>query len=390
MQLRLRASSNYELVPLERLDSAARAMIQGLNISPGDYGWFRPVAPGLPWRPATQASALIWLTLREAGVFPTFARNDLGVRAAGVASRLVLDAVLEMEIGEAFVCGPEAGSTLLGLGSQAEPSTKIGKLSLQAVHYGARLPIEDDGALSARIYFYNRDPVTPEWTRRLQDRPGLWSFLKLDHSKGKKSVLHGWKEQKGREPVDGWIQWRRESRRQSTSYPFKLYISPATGALPDVLHDTIRALTDAGCPKFKFGGDVFGMLRPDKLVAYFHDRESLLAAGEKLGTKLAGVPPHGVPFSAPMDADGVLSWGMDPPRKQKIVTWRDRESWRLWVTNRLADALLVHRSLRKGASGAVTFALERVRTEGVDTDTWAPANDIWADREQGVPSNGHR
>ena len=54
-----------------------------------------------------------------------------------------------------------------------------------------------------------------------------------------------------------------------------------------------------------------------------------------------------------------------------------RESWRVWVAQRLAWFLLGAR--RTGESGLEPwrFALERVRLEGVDTETWAPGAALW-------------
>jgi hypothetical protein len=68
----------------------------------------------------------------------------------------------------------------------------------------------------------------------------------------------------------------------------------------------------------------------------------------------------------------LLSWGFDPPPDKGALAWRERESWRLWVTNRLAIALVSAK--RRGAAGIEPwqFALERLRLENVDTDTWAP------------------
>jgi hypothetical protein len=108
-------------------------------------------------------------------------------------------------------------------------------------------------------------------------------------------------------------------------------------------------------------------------VAYFDGFERLAAAGERLRARLDGVAAHGVPFSAEISQDGLLSWGADPPDHAQTPGMQGGESWRLWVCTRLAAALVSAR----GGSEAAEYALERIRLEGVDPATWAPSQGIW-------------
>jgi hypothetical protein len=91
-----------------------------------------------------------------------------------------------------------------------------------------------------------------------------------------------------------------------------------------------------------------------------------------LRQKLAGMPAHGVPFSAEIAGDGLLSWGIDPPIEEQSFDVQGGESWRLWVANRLAMALLNAKSGRSVKVEPWQFALERLRLDGVDTETWIP------------------
>jgi hypothetical protein len=87
-----------------------------------------------------------------------------------------------------------------------------------------------------------------------------------------------------------------------------------------------------------------------------------------------------VPFTAALDDDGLLSWGVDPPAAQHLLNWQPRESWRLWLTNRLANALLTARGTPAPTAKPREpweYALERLRLDGVDTDTWAPHDRLW-------------
>jgi len=133
--------------------------------------------------------------------------------------------------------------------------------------------------------------------------------------------------------------------------------------------------------QWKIGADLAGLLRPDKIVAYFPDFDALARAAQILCERLDGLPAHGVPFTAEIGGGGLLSWGMDPPRDEALP-WSGPESWRIWLANRLARALLDARA----QTGTVEtdpaplnpplapwrFAVERLRLEGVDTDSWTP------------------
>jgi hypothetical protein len=133
-----------------------------------------------------------------------------------------------------------------------------------------------------------------------------------------------------------------------------------------------EVLPDSSAHFFKVGRSATGLLRPDKLVVYFRDFEPLEQAARELAIRLSGCAAHGVPFTASLGDDGLLSWGVDPLPEKGALSWRGPESWRLWVTNRLASALV---SARKNITGTLQpwqFALERLRLENVDTITWAP------------------
>jgi len=98
-----------------------------------------------------------------------------------------------------------------------------------------------------------------------------------------------------------------------------------------------------------------------------------------LKPRLHDCPAHGVPFTAALDDEGLLSWGVDPPASVQLLEWQPRESWRLWLTNRLANALLTAKRAPATATqrSPWQYALDRVRLEGIDIDTWTPSADVW-------------
>jgi hypothetical protein len=73
----------------------------------------------------------------------------------------------------------------------------------------------------------------------------------------------------------------------------------------------------------------------------------------------------------------LLSWGIDPPPEEQALPWLIRESWRLWVTNRLAVALIASSTEDTANLEPWRFALRRLQLEGVDTRSWTPASVDW-------------
>jgi hypothetical protein len=161
---------------------------------------------------------------------------------------------------------------------------------------------------------------------------------------------------------------------------YKLYLSPTIEALPRVFETTVRILADAGVSAFKVGGSPRDLARPDKLVVYFRSRDRALECGELLSAALTGTDVQGVPFSAALHDDGLVSWGMDPADR---LGRAPETSWRRWICRRLAHYLTAKSSATDSSVPPWEFALERLRLDGVDTTRWEPDADrmnreMWA------------
>ncbi len=230
------------------------------------------------------------------------------------------------------------------------------------------------------MYFFNRQPVSPYWKRRYPTKAAVSDYLGLDKG-GTGSILrHSWSKVKRNSPFDGWHLWRargtgRRPRKAKASY--KVYVSPNCGYVREAFQATLEVISTGLAHSVKVGDDVYGLLRPDKIVVYCNSLEEVQEIGDSLFNKLAGCPVHGVPFTAELGKDGLLSWGVDPPRTEQVLDWQERQSWRLWITNRLAAALLTARAGKAQDIEPWRFALERLELEGVDTTTWTPRGNIW-------------
>jgi hypothetical protein len=180
--------------------------------------------------------------------------------------------------------------------------------------------------------------------------------------------------------VPGWHSWQslsHEWKNDDDRPTYKLYVSPHPKALVEILPRVARCFSSTNVSAFKLGIDGFGVLRPDKLVAYFSEYRALEQTARSLEEVLSGCPAQGVPFTAALTEDGLISWGIDPPRSEQIPGWREVESWRVWIANLLARAILRAKSLGDRAMAPWQYALLRLQLEGVQIQTWLPAVSMW-------------
>jgi hypothetical protein len=369
-----RANPAYELTLWDRLAPGERHALERLREDPDFYGILRPREEGsrLGVKSVDRETALLFLTLREPGGLPSYVRSVLGEAAGRTVARLVADGILEIERDGAFVSGPVAFAERLAAGAG---DGRLARLSVAALRYGQELAIDDPLRLSFRLYGYNRRPLTPVWRKALPTAEAVQAWLGIAPGGANRPALdRTWRPSP---PSEFWLSWRSRLEETASSpdgTTWKLYVSPAPEALAESFGAVLEALAAARAGQFKVGAGAGGLLRPDKIVAYFPSFERLAQAADAMASRLDGVPAQGVPFTSEIGGGGLLSWGMDPPASER--TWGGRESWRLWLTHRLARALLAARGAPEGLE-PWRFALERLRLEGIDTGTWTPAAGLW-------------
>ena len=366
-----RSNPRYELVLLDRLSLDERSALSEIE-DDGLYGVLRaPNGTGLPPRGVSEETALLFLTLHEPGPLPAYVRRRLGVDIERTATRLVLDEVLEVHDEGGYVSGPSAAA-LLRQRSDGDGNGALASLSIDALRYGQALGTLPVDLLALRLYLYGRRPVTAALRRRFPDAAAVAGYLGVcPRGAARPALDESWIEAVVPGEPPAWRLWRPRRRlppREPNSVDYKLYVSTSLHAAPAAVRIVAETLADArGTTGFKIGRDLDGLCRPDKLVAYFARLEDLHEAAALLGPRVAECPPHGVPFTAPIDPEGLLSWGIDPPRRRNRSP--GSSSWRLWVVTRLAEYLA---AARGATAEGWQFALERLRLDGVDTSTWVP------------------
>lgn len=366
------ANPAYELVVFENLPAGQQELFADLKKDPEFYGLLQPKPESkLGIKSACRETALLFMKLRRPGVLPAFVTEQPEANQA--IAELVLDGVLTLQKDGAMVTGAQAFEAICEPGIAEAPKSSIAELSRAALEYAQSLPVDDVNRVSTRLYSYNRIPVSPAWRQLFPGKDAVARVLAVDPDGVNARLLsRDWTQLDIAPTNEVWLSW--QSRHPVFSYrrtAYKLYISPHPGSIRRAFDALVSVAARGGPVAFKVGRDVQGILRPDKLVVYFATREALQATAQELSRKLEGCPAQGVPFTAQIGDTALLSWGIDPPEEMAAPPWMQRESWRLWVTNRLAVALLMAKSSDQPVD-CWRFAVERLRLDGVDTGLWTP------------------
>lgn len=186
------------------------------------------------------------------------------------------------------------------------------------------------------------------------------------------------------EGTDGWFHWIRRQNAEGTTADHKIYVSPTVDQLPAALLTVLACGADLPIAAVKVGATPATILRPDHLLVYCEGESDLKEVGIALSSALTGLPAQGVPFTAALTADGLLSWGSDSAAKQRIRLAKKSPdahrskrarphdhalTWRTMVTAVAATAL----TLSRHSGTPIEIALRHLREAGVDPATFGPA-----------------
>ena len=385
-----RANPQYDLISFEKIPDDQREILRDFHKDPEFFGILRPRRDSaLAIKSICHETASLFLQLKLPGKIPDHVKADLGEHCSRSLATLVLDGVLEIRADGKFVSQSEAAAWIYENPKEYVARGRIARLSLEALQYAQQLAISDPQELSARLYFFNRLPVSANWIRQFPSTAAVREHLGVEDGSIRR-LDWGWSVVPSSPGTEGWISWQAE-RMAHVPRPkatYKLYVSPHCSSVRKAFQETVGLLMESQAHHFKVGRDVYGLLRPDKIVVYFRELDELKRTAVKLEARLAGCMAHGVPFSAELTNDGLLSWGIDPPADQRKIPNQERESWRLWVTNRLATAILAAKNSRAEDSEPWRFALWRLSLENIDTNTWTPGEGYWRDETASSATGG--
>jgi hypothetical protein len=370
LERRFRLNPAFRLARLGALSDTERAMLGELRAD-RVYAVLVPRLASLTAKALDSDTAKLIEQLDRSGRLTTRARTAFATDARPLR-RMVLDGVLEVSDGGSFVGGPEAAK-LLGLDELPRASdTATALASTRALEYATALDIRDPPTVSARLYLYGRQPASPAWRRLIAASGGAPSWLGLGPGGSALAFATTWGSPRRTDLSPEWMYFQA---RRAPTRRLKLYVAVTPEALPGALPIVLGTFARHEVGSFKIGRTLRATLRPDKLVAYLDSRDQLASVVAELRTGLRGLPAQPVPFTAGLDADGLLSWGIDPPREERVSSTHGM-SWRGWITDHLAVALVA--GLQAGLAHPADFARQRLALEGIDARTWAPQALAWA------------
>ena len=204
-----RAHPAYHLTLFDRLPAQQQELLKDLTKDPDFYGVLLPREGNTRnMKSVCKDTALLFLTLSQPGPLPAYARASLGETCNQAIAELVLDGVLEIASEDGFVCGPAAYDLIYGEQPRAEAKGTLEYLAQAALEYAQALDIADSGKLSARLYFYNRWPLTPRWRSRIPDREATAAFLGIESGGANRRLLErSWKTVNLPPEFDAWFMF---------------------------------------------------------------------------------------------------------------------------------------------------------------------------------------
>ncbi|MBX3616591.1 hypothetical protein [Nitrosomonas sp.] len=240
-------------------------------------------------------------------------------------------------------------------------SSRIAALSLTAIRMAATGPCEETAVIARWLYRFGIAPCGPAIERDFgpdDDPMAILGLTKGAHVRRQLETAYD------AHALAGWYSFARTALPEQISTACKLYVSPKPEALSDAFPVIAEQFTRNEVRSFKVGRGIEGLLRPDKIVAYFDSESHMMRVATALDKSLQGCPAQGVPFTAEIAGNGLVSSGIDPPVNASAISWRS------WITKRLAASLAA--SFPGESAHRTAIALTDLRNSGIDPDRWAP------------------
>jgi hypothetical protein len=387
---RIRTNPRLIVVRLDDLDERERVLLEDLRQDPDVFGVASVPSRGASLKAVNAHTVELLRQLKEPRTVSARDVTAVLLRDPKFLARLVLDDFLQMEIAGTYIGGPRA----LPLVSDSPPTGDAEgpiPLSEAALRYGTTLAIRAPEELAWRLYSFNTAPASPRWRTRLRGVDDLARYLDVGDACPLGSTLRTHWRAAELHLRGAWWTWTATSAGTGPDpgeLSAKLYLSPTLAALPAALRLAVPVLLDHGAPTFKLGAGLHNLLRPDKFVVYFNDRSSMLRCAASLVRSLGSLDAQGVPFTASVDGSALVSWGVDPPDSAHPLKWHERDSWRTWLTGRLARYLILAAASR-GCHAPWEFAVVRLGLDGVDTCDWTPEWDMWGPTPRALLGSAH-
>ncbi|MHB8463798.1 MAG: hypothetical protein ACYDH6_21550 [Acidimicrobiales bacterium] len=364
---RLRASASWRLVVLDRLAAAERDAIR-TQLGSDVYGVLLPRE--LDTRRQGDArrkvvgpdTALLFLTLGEPLVIPTYVRETFAGDADDAVAELVADEILEVEIDGRWVTGAAAFQALPSadvLAKQPLGGDTIAERSLWALRAAAVFPGADERTLTSFLYRFAATPMSPSRARAWGDERAIRAALRLDDI-GLPTLSSD----------KAWWVFAGDAGDRTGPSP-KLYVGVALAHLAEATRRMVALWrkTVGPTPALKIGANASGLHRVDRVVIYPSSPGEAVRWARLLSEEIDDLAADPVPFTSGFDASGRVSTGLDPAGVGR-AWWEDDGSWRSSLTRTLGAAIAAARAAR--APDPIAYATERARLSGIDPQRWCP------------------
>ena len=372
LDCRFRTGTAFLLKEWHQLQDHERQLVTQLAGEDDVYGLFLPALPGehLTAKLAYTDTALLYFHFQCCPHLPKAFLNRNEDAVNKTLLHLVLDRVLEIEWKEKFVGGSDALEALYGHRPFAAATAPpfLSSLSMRAISMAFLLRHREVKPLAHWLYACHTWPMDAQAKQQFTNLPSVADFLFPD-ANTRQRLDTAWRFIPPHADFS-WYSWLKPQATHDNNQPiFKLYISPAPAEIPAVLTAVVPVLIDSEAFCFKAGATVEGLLRPDKLMVYFTRREALFQTAALLENRLPACRVHGVPFTCQLDQKGMLSWGTDPPASEVLEAVEDG-SWRTFVTEQLALAILQAKREHLSFASAVPFLQAKMQVTGIQMDNW--------------------
>lgn len=247
-------------------------------------------------------------------------------------------------------------------------SGRIQHLSLAALRMAASASFDEAAVAAQWLYHFGTVPRGPAIDRDFGPDDDPMAVLGMTVGGRIRRLLETEYEPSS---LTGWYSFARTSAPAQLAAACKLYVSPRPEALPDAFPRIADAFVRSKVRSFKVGRGIEGLLRPDKVIAYFDDPGHMEAVAGALERSLSGCPAQGVPFTTDTAGNGLLSSGVDPPLGNAAASWRS------WVTKRLAASLMARWAT--SCPDTVAAVLADMCAAGIDPQRWVATADAFRD-----------
>lgn len=270
--------------------------------------------------------------------------------------------------------------SMLQLPYTAQQEThKVTNLSFRAMELGYYSAETNPYRLIANLYFYNRIPINKKWKKHIPNEEILLQFLELESDRtwpgNKKIHPINTNKTKSDSYWNFWTIGNDSSSKKLRENEFKLYISPYCEDLPIIFEQLKKHVDKSGAHALKIGRNVESLLRPDKLILYFKKLSDTVRFGNLLLSNTFLNRAQGVPFTHPLDPNGLLSIGFDPP---ETIHWpynKEGQSWRLWVIGHVVKTIL---NIRKDmTSNPMADIRKELLAKRIDPILWRILDPTW-------------